>query len=65
MYKPLSFALFILIFEDLPMLDHMGSQHLCRNYSFSLRARIPGSVNISYSIFYLTLIYGLSYLADN
>ena len=44
-YPYLSFDLFISIFEDLPMLDHMGSQYSCDNYSLNFITRILGSVN--------------------
>ena len=46
-YLYLSFYLFVSIFEDLPMLGHMGSQYLCDNYSFNFITRILGSVNKS------------------
>ena len=46
-YSYLSFCLFMSIFEDLPMLGHMGSQYSCDNYSFNFIPRILGSVNKS------------------
>ena len=46
-YPYLSFSLFTSIFEDLPMLGHMGSQYLRDNYSFSFITGILGSVNKS------------------
>ena len=46
-YSYLSIYLFMSIFEDLPMLGHMGSQHSCDNYSFNFITHILGSVNES------------------
>ena len=64
-YPYLSFSSFMSIFEDLPMLGHMGSQHSCDNYSFNFITRILGSVNKSCPIFQQTLNYCLSYLVSS
>ena len=49
MHKPLIISvvcfLFIPNFEDLPMLGHLGLQHLCYNYPVNLSACIFGSVS--------------------
>jgi hypothetical protein len=48
------FHLFILIFKDTPLLDCVGLQHPCRDYSSHLNIRILRSVNLS-SLACLTL----------